>query len=318
VLADGAMLYCIAQTLSMKRSLIELNFYETYYFADIMREVLEHGSDVVDLKDLFGVDLEEFFGDGSWLDYSSPFPRFSAFHSFIRFVIDIVMTDIGDNIKLDLLQDALACSENSADASEELDPHPSKLPVNLAMERLNIKHDSFEDWLQQRGSTFLDARKQDVWDYYDDLRTAGQFDQLLDRAMAEVFFLLFQNRGVLLLFNNMMAAEMQRRAEEAIADPEVAARFAKRGVLRRVAIPKWAQRAVYFRDRGFCVFCHQDLTGIVNIGAAENYDHVVPLGRGGLNDVTNLQLLCSVCNSKKHMGEPMTSSEYEAWYDMKG
>jgi hypothetical protein len=278
-----------------------------------VREVLEHGLEADDLKELFGVDLEEFFGDGGWLHYSLPFPRFSAFHSFIRFVIDNGMTDIGNNIKLDLLQDALACFENSADAS----PHPSKLPVNIAMERLNIKHDSFGDWLQQRGSTFLDARKQDVWDYHDYLRTAGQFDQLLDRATAEVFFLLFQNRGALLLFNNMMAAEMQRRAEEAIADPEVATRFAKRGVLRRVAIPKWAQRAVYFRDRGFCVFCHQDLTGMVNIGAAENYDHVVPLGRGGLNDVTNLQLLCSACNSKKRMGEPMTSSHYEAWYSMK-
>jgi hypothetical protein len=64
VLADGALLcICIAQTLSMKRSLIELEFYETYYFADIVKDVLEHGSDAVDLKELFGVDLEEFFGD---------------------------------------------------------------------------------------------------------------------------------------------------------------------------------------------------------------------------------------------------------------
>ncbi len=35
----------MAQTLSMKRSLIELKFYETYYFAAIVREVLEHGLD---------------------------------------------------------------------------------------------------------------------------------------------------------------------------------------------------------------------------------------------------------------------------------
>ena len=123
---------------------------------------------------------------------------------------------------------------------------------------------------------------------------------------------------MLLRFNDMMAAEVQRRANEDITNVEAAARFARPGVLRRVTIPKWAQRAVYFRDRGFCVFCHQDLTGIVNIGSAENYDHVVPLGRGGLNDVTNLQLLCSAGNSKKRMGEPMTSSQYEAWYDMKG
>jgi 5-methylcytosine-specific restriction endonuclease McrA len=289
----------------MKRSLIELTFYETYYFADIVKNVLENPSE--------GHNLHDFYGDDRCLNYISPFPRFSALHTFIRFVIDNVISEDGDHIKLDLLQDELAQSQDP----DALDPHPSKLPVNLAMERLDIQHQPFHGWLQQNGRTFLDARKQDVFDYYDHLRNEGQFHQLLDRATAEVFFLLFQNRDVLLLFNDMISAEVLRTANQVIDDPEASARFARPGVLRRVPIPSWTRRAVYFRDRGFCVFCQQDLSGVVSIGSAENYDHVVPLGRGGLNDVTNLQLLCVACNSKKRMGEPMTSSHYEAWYEMK-
>jgi 5-methylcytosine-specific restriction endonuclease McrA len=98
--------------------------------------------------------------------------------------------------------------------------------------------------------------------------------------------------------------------------PEYAAFFARSGVLRRVHIPEWVKRAVYFRDRGRCVFCRQDLSGLVKIHSNKHYDHVVSLADGGLNDVTNIQLLCEGCNIKKSAGEPLTSDVYEAWYEI--
>jgi 5-methylcytosine-specific restriction endonuclease McrA len=95
---------------------------------------------------------------------------------------------------------------------------------------------------------------------------------------------------------------------------EQAEHFARAGVLKRVSIPDWVRRAVFFRDRGLCVLCHRDLTGIVNIWSNDKFDHIVPLAAGGLNDVSNIQLLCRECNSKKHAGTPVTSNRYEAWY----
>jgi 5-methylcytosine-specific restriction endonuclease McrA len=47
----------------------------------------------------------------------------------------------------------------------------------------------------------------------------------------------------------------------------------------------------------------------------EEFDHIVPLADGGLNDVTNMQLLCRECNRRKRDGEAVTSDFYEAWYE---
>lgn len=61
-----------------------------------------------------------------------------------------------------------------------------------------------------------------------------------------------------------------------------------------------------------------DLTGILSISgsSSENYDHIVPLARGGLNDVTNIQLLCEDCNRQKLHHKAMTSDYYyEDWYE---
>jgi hypothetical protein len=152
-----------------------------------------------------------------------------------------------------------------------------------------------------------------VDDYYGELREGGELEQLLGKATREVFFVLFQNRNVLLLFNDMMARAMRDEVES--SDPDTARYVARRGVLKRVSIPQWVQRAVFFRDRGRCVLCDCDLSGLVSAWSEDNYDHIVPLAAGGLNHCTNIQLLCGACNAKKAAGQPVTSSRYEAWFD---
>jgi hypothetical protein len=131
----------------------------------------------------------------------------------------------------------------------------------------------------------------------------------------EVFFLLFQNRGLLLLFNDMMASQVANNLSDGVPD-EYFHYFDAPGKLKRVSIPRWVKRAVYFRDRGFCTICNRDLTHSVNLTNVEHYDHIVPLAQGGLNDVSNIQLLCQDCNLKKQGSEATTSDTYEAWYPM--
>lgn len=112
-------------------------------------------------------------------------------------------------------------------------------------------------------------------------------------------------------FNQSIAGEIVDLIKEELT-PEHRRFFSKSGVLKRVSIPQWAKRAVYYRDRGVCVKCHRDLSGTLNIGNSGNYDHIVPLEKGGLNDVTNVQLLCSTCNLSKAGTEILTSDQYEA------
>lgn len=290
--------------MTVRRNFIELTYYETYYFANLVKNVLEDQFSYIR-------SLHDFYGDGLCLNYAPAFPRFSALHSFIHFVINEVLSEDVLNIGLDIRQDN---AERFKGIPSALNPHPSKLPIDLALDRFGIDHQTFETWLESRGSSFLEATNDDVEAYYDELRIEGPLEALLERATTEVFFVLFQNRGALLLFNEMMAQHMAQMPQIDLAGSRHEALFSRPGVLCRVAIPSWVQRAVYFRDRGLCVLCAADLSGVLAVGSEENYDHIVPLAAGGLNDVTNIQLLCRDCNSKKGAGKASTTNRHEAWY----
>lgn len=59
----------------------------------------------------------------------------------------------------------------------------------------------------------------------------------------------------------------------------------------RPAIPSEVRREVWRRDGGKCVKC----------GSRKNleYDHIVPLSKGGSNTARNIELLCEACNRAK-------------------
>ena len=85
------------------------------------------------------------------------------------------------------------------------------------------------------------------------------------------------------------------------------------------SLVKDSTRLILYKNktiRSICILqCDGYLySGTLNIGNSGNYDHIVPLAKGGLNDVTNLQLLCSTCNLSKAGTEILTSDQYEAWY----
>ncbi len=59
----------------------------------------------------------------------------------------------------------------------------------------------------------------------------------------------------------------------------------------RVSLPESTRSEVWRRDMGMCSKC----------GAKENlqFDHIIPVSKGGSNGVSNLQLLCQGCNASK-------------------
>lgn len=61
-------------------------------------------------------------------------------------------------------------------------------------------------------------------------------------------------------------------------------------------IPKRIQNEIWRRDQGKCVEC----------GSKENleFDHIIPVVRGGANTARNIQLLCEKCNRRKSAKEP--------------
>ncbi len=60
---------------------------------------------------------------------------------------------------------------------------------------------------------------------------------------------------------------------------------------RRQSIPEKVRHEVWRRDQGRCVDC--------NSRERLEFDHVVPISRGGSNTARNIELRCEVCNRRK-------------------
>ncbi|MCH5719854.1 hypothetical protein [Niabella hibiscisoli] len=108
----------------------------------------------------------------------------------------------------------------------------------------------------------------DVEKYHEELYLTGILWDLYEKIADEIFYLMFNNRKILLLFNDMIAQRMDRINLVDFDEEEyeqAAKYFTKAGILKRVHIPEWCKKAVYFRDRGRCCLCHKDLSGIVSM-----------------------------------------------------
>lgn len=276
----------------MRKALLRMKFFETYYYVNIIHNVLDNTMD-------FLLNLHSWHEDREAGLFLHPFPKYSALHSLAEHVIEELMYESLDDVSID------AITTNPR----------AELWVDRALKHHRIASPGFRKWLAQQNIALSAATDDHVYDYHADLRWTGELDTLMAQLVNEVFYALFGNRTLLERLNIYIAGIVSR-IESSDLPEEDSKLLYKDGVLARTYIPEWAKRAVYFRDRGKCVSCHTDLTGIVSVMSSEHYDHIVPLSEGGINDVTNLQLLCHTCNLKKGRRLLPTSNRYEAWYSI--
>lgn len=125
----------------------------------------------------------------------------------------------------------------------------------------------------------------------------------------DVFTVLFANKDFLYDFNSQIQ-ELVRTLNQR-EHPEL---LRKDGVFKRVYLPQWLKKGVFMRDKGRCQICGTDLTKIFSLEKAENYDHIIPLEKGGTNDPVNFQLTCETCNkSKRDRNEDYNSLGSRYW-----
>jgi hypothetical protein len=282
----------------------EVKFYETYYFCNIIRNILHDQFSYIR-------HLNEFYGDDLHYNLVRPFEKISVFHYFIEFIVEDVYYDETSSIDLEERKKTYKKYKGIPGALEDF--RPTELPIELALNFHKIDHIKFSEFILDSGKTFLTCDVNDVHDYIEEMKLSVAYATLVEQTVKEVFYVLFQNRQLMLLFNQMISSVIESSSNDVIPE-DVKHLFKSKGTLNRRYIPKWVQRSVYFRDRGRCVLCDMDLSGTINIENIENYDHMVPLARHGLNDISNIQLLCGKCNSNKLDGEGVTSSIYQSWY----
>lgn len=274
----------------MRDPLLRMEFFETYYYANIVHNVLNDTTPYLRSLNSWHEDREVSL-------FLQPFPKWSVLHDFAQYIIEDLMYESLDDVTLDAIVN---------------NPRATLL-VDQALACHDIKTPGFRTWLKQEKIDLADTTEDVIYDYHNELRLTGELDALLTQLTNEVFYLMFGNRALLSRLNNYISGVVGSLTLDDLTIEERHL-LQKDGIPTRAYIPEWARRAVFFRDRGMCATCNTDLTGVISINATEHYDHIIPLAEGGINDVTNLQLLCGVCNLKKGRRMFPTSTHYQPWY----
>ncbi|MCN0153394.1 HNH endonuclease [Salinispora arenicola] len=264
-------------------------------------------------------ELEEITVDNAVLDFLPKWQKETVLHKFARWISDEIFIEdtSGPYVIEDVLLD---------DGKLERRRY---LPVDLALRAYGISNDrpfeippysgemvkvgdNIRKWVES------DDVENACYDYFiNEVRLSQDYDDLQAQIADEVFHTMFFNRVALAGINECIAMYVRDMDRDQLDDfPEIAALFEGAGRLKREPPPKWARRAVFFRDRGRCAHCGTDLSGLLDALPKEQFDHVVPLARGGLNDITNLQLLCEMCNLRKSDKPQLPSSQYRRLYEL--
>ena len=169
-----------------------------------------------------------------------------------------------------------------------------------------------EDWESLLSDYKIDFSRSEIdedEDNYVDYLEIKLKENVVSKIADETFQLLFGDRMFCQKFNEIIAADIQGYL---LSDyPDL---LEKDGKPKRCAyFPEWVQRAVFLRDKGCCAVCLKDLTGLLKTDFHDAIDHIVPLNLGGINDITNFQLICRDCNLDKS-GHTIRTSEFYPTY----
>jgi 5-methylcytosine-specific restriction endonuclease McrA len=147
--------------------------------------------------------------------------------------------------------------------------HPDRIEANRAVQRAKSP-DYFREYYQRNSS----KRKSQARDWYGANRgRAQEVNQAWRERNPD------KSRAI------QQACSHRRRAREASAPG-----FHTAADLRRI----------YERQKGKCPLCRNSFAKV-----GSELDHIIPLARGGSNDPSNLQYLCTPCNRAKHAKDPI-------------
>ena len=240
------------------------------------------------------------FTDSFFLSEPESFPKYTALHSFCEFVIRQIFCEDTRN-EIERIQEKYDMLVNVEDKKTRLlksfnyDNQNKKalLEIDRVGNLFGMRQETFFDYLLNSEFTFIE----DAYENF--LLLDSYFSDIVMMLSQEMFYVLFLNRDFLFRFNYWLANSNPYK-------------------IKRSSIPVWVKRAVKYRDKGRCVICDKDLSGLLDIedDNSVHYDHIISLNDNGLNDITNIQLMCHRCNLNKG-DKSYTSTKYKYWYNYK-
>lgn len=279
-------------------------FKGTYYFANMISNILDNPYEYIR-------SLSEFWraGDSKLSINFTPFRKESVFHLFIYFIIETsFFEDLPDSEEIENFKQNYA---TYASSSPGLIKEPFLTDIEFYAHHYNFDVGHPWDDLPQKIQSLTED---DIYKFYYELPLyCDDYEKLLKVMSNEIFNVLFTNRLLMAKFNILISRVISESVLKDIPQ-EFVHLFRKDGILKRVRIPEWAKRTIKFRDHGYCVQCHKDISEFRRNISDIHIDHIVPLAEGGLNDISNLQLLCEHCNTKKGNRSYYTNNLSIDWY----
>ena len=262
----------------------QMKYFDVYFLCQSANRLLSGG---------FERQINDFFEPlFECYDTQNCFNKHSLLHSYCEWVVEQNIWD----------REGITRAIKEAYRMREYSRKADTLWIDIALNEYCDKQYDVLTWIAQKSDTpinqLTDTDLEELHrEYLSYLWAEEAYDDVLLRISNEMFYVLFQNRAFLYNFNFFITAYNHQ-------------------IKKRLYIPKWVKNAVFFRDRGRCVFCRKDLSGTISIkGSREvHYDHIIPLANNGVNDVSNLQLACRECNQQKRTNSS-TSIYYQQWYE---
>lgn len=217
----------------MKR-FIDPQFYETYHYANILSNVISDP-----FSYLGGV--HSWYEDNEEAVFLPAFPKISRLHGFAAHIISSLIDE----------------QISDPEINQVTRTGKSDVWIDRALKYHDLPCDGFQEFIGDRIHPPETLMEDLLFDYHQELRISGDIETLVEHLANEVFYILFGNRKVLAQFNDFMAGALQLFFRE-MPDSVPGRQLSRPGVLRRAALPMWVKRAVFYRDRGICTFCHKD------------------------------------------------------------
>lgn len=297
------------KSIAVPRDRITIKYAATYYFVSQLDQYV-----TPDL--ILDSYLSDFFAD-TMMDYIRPFKKWTALHKFSSLYADLVLdADFDRAVELQYVRLG-SCEEESCNRYPR--PNAHLLAADLCRihkQDATTLTEALEGWVLARDCCRRSGRSIDMDalnEAWSNWKLEGGGEELSAQIAEEMFFVLFANRSFLARFNEHMAVRVSSLVPEE-NDKLLTVNSNGETILKRAEPPQWAKRAVFFRDRGYCCGCGRNLENSRSPINRAQYDHIVPLASGGLNDISNLQLMCESCNGEKRDRRAAASDLYERWY----
>ena len=213
----------------MKPDYFNHRFFNSYYYTNILSNLINNRWEFLGF-------VSQFFENDMIIPLIKPWQKESILHRFIYFVISDTIDDESYN-------DAVKQLDN---AKKRGDKQIEQIYIEWVFENYGFEYLKFIEFCPKELNKI---EEDDFYEYYNELFLSSDLEDLFKIISEEVFYIVFNNRSLLLNFNNIVSEYISNLTFTHFNDEyeEYSIYLKQNGQLKREHIPEWIKNAVYYR-----------------------------------------------------------------------